>query len=174
LTTVAVVGQVRAFVHRTGGEVAVQLTKSFSVDRDSDVVWRFLTDPANVASCLPGARLLEIVDDHTFRGEVALKFGPFGLTFRGLARFTDLDASDWFAALEATASELHGWGDGEMRMRSRLYPGKGRTRIDLEQSFRVSGRLSGVVATGLLTRAADFVLTRFSACVRSRIETWEG
>jgi hypothetical protein len=30
-----------------------------------------------------------------------------------------------------------------------------------------------VVATGLLRRAADFVLTRFASCVRSRIESEE-
>ena len=154
--------------------MAVQLKKSFSVDRDGDVVWRFLTDPTNVAGCLPGARLLEIVDDHTFRGEVTLRFGPFSLTFRGLARFTDLDPVERSAALEASASEAHGWGNGEMRMRSRLHPLSGSTRIDLEQSFRVSGRLSGVVATGLLARAAEFVLSRFAACVRARIESWEG
>jgi hypothetical protein len=154
--------------------MAVCLEKSIFVDRDTDVVWRFLTDPANVASCLPGARLLEVVDDRTFRGEVALKFGPFGLTFRGRARFTELDAERLSASLEAVASELHGWGDGEMRMRSRLSSGSGITRIDLEQCFRVTGRLSGVIATGLLTRAAEFVLFRFASCVRDQIESWEG
>jgi len=154
--------------------MVVSLEKSFTVDHDADVVWRFLTDPKNVASCLPGARLLEVLDDRTFRGEVALKFGLFGLTFRGLARFTELDVERLSASLEAVASELRGWGDGEMRMRSRLSSDGGMTRIDLEQSFRVSGRLSGVVATGLLTRAAEFVLFRFASCVRTQIEAWEG
>lgn len=154
--------------------MAVCLEKSFSVDRDSDVVWRFLTDPKNVAYCLPGARLLEVLDDRTFRGEVALKFGLFGLTFRGLARFTELDVNRLSASLEAAASELRGWGDGEMRMRSRLSSDGQTTLIHLEQSFRVTGRLSGVVATSLLTGAAEFVLARFASCVRTRIETWEG
>ena len=154
--------------------MTVCLEKSFSVDRDVDVVWRFLTDPVNVASCLPGTRLLEVVDDRTFRGEVALKFGPFGLTFRGRARFTELDAERLSASLEAFASELRGWGDGELRMRSRLSSDHGTTWINLEQSFRVTGRLSGVVATGLLTRAAEFVLFRFASSVRDQLETWEG
>jgi carbon monoxide dehydrogenase subunit G len=154
--------------------MAVCLEKSFSVDRDSDVVWRFLTDAANVASCLPGARLLEVVDDRTFRGEVTLKFGLFGLTFRGRARFTELDEDRLSASLQAVASELRGWGDGEMLMRSRLSSDGGVTQIDLEQSFRVTGRLSGVVATSLLTRAAEFVLFRFASCVRTQIENWEG
>lgn len=154
--------------------MAVRLKKSFSVDRDSDVVWRFLTDPKNVAHCLPGARLLEVVDERTFRGEVALKFGLFGLTFRGLARFTELDASRLTAALEANASELRGWGDGEMRMRSRLSSDGDATLVHLEQSFRVTGRLSGMVATSLLTGAAEFVLARFASCVRAQLGNWEG
>ncbi len=154
--------------------MAVSLEKSFSVDRDSDVVWRFLIDPRNVASCLPGARLLEVLDDRTFRGEVALKFGLFGLTFRGLARFTELDSERLSASLEAKASEVRGWGTGEMRMRSILSSERGTTRIDLEQSIRVSGRLSGVVATSLLTGVAEFVLSRFASCVRKRVESWDG
>jgi carbon monoxide dehydrogenase subunit G len=151
--------------------MAVMLKKSFRVDKDSDEVWRFLTDPRNVASCLPGARLVEVVDERTFEGEVALRMGPFRLTFRGLARFTELDATTRSARLEATASELRGWGDGEMWMRSRLLPEGKTTRVILEQSFRVSGRLSGIVATSLLRRAADFVLTRFAACVSAKVES---
>ncbi len=151
--------------------MAVTLEKSFRVDRDSDEVWRFLTDPRNVASCLPGARLVNVIDERTFEGEVALRFGLFRLTFRGLARFTELDADSRSARLEATASELRGWGDGRMWMHSRLIPDGDATRIDLQQSFRVSGRMSGIIATGLLRRAADFVLGRFAACVRARVES---
>lgn len=151
--------------------MTVTLEKSFSVDRDTDVVWGFLTDPRNVAACLPGARLLEVIDDRTFRGEVTLKFGPFGLTFRGLARFTELDPERGSASLEATASELRGWGTGKMSMHSLLSSDRGITRIDLEQNFSVSGRLSGVVATSLLTGVAEFVLSRFAICVRQRMES---
>lgn len=151
--------------------MAVTLEKSFVVDRGSEEVWRFLTDPRNVASCLPGARLVEVIDDRTFEGEVALRMGLFRLTFRGLARFTELDFESRSARLEATASELKGWGDGRMWMHSRLTPQGDATRIDLEQSFRVSGRMSGIIATGLLRRAADFVLSRFAACVRVRVES---
>lgn len=151
--------------------MTVTLEKSFSVNRDTDVVWDFLTDPRNVASCLPGARLLEVLDDRTFRGEVALKFGPFGLTFRGLARFTELDPERRSASLEATASEVRGWGTGKMTMHSLLSSDRGATRIDLEQRFSVSGRLSGLVATSLLTGVAEFVLSRFAVCVRRRVES---
>ena len=59
-------------------------------------------------------------------------------------------------------------------MRSRLSSDNGITRVNLEQSFRVTGRLSGVIATGLLTRAAAFVLFRFASSVRDQLETWEG
>ncbi len=147
----------------------VTLEKTFVVDTDAPSVWQFLTDPGNVASCLPGARLLEIVDERTFRGEVSLRLGLFRLVFQGLAEFTELDEERHCASLEANASELRGWGAGRMRMQSRLTSDGRRTRVDLQQSFEVVGRLSGMVATRLLPRAADFVLTRFASCVRSRL-----
>ena len=143
---------------------------SFRIARPAGDVWAFLTDPANVASCLPGARLLDVLDERSFLGEVALRLGPFGLRFRGEARFTRLDAGAGLAELEATAQEERGRGAGEMRMRSRLLPDGEGTRIELEQTLRLSGRLAGFVASALVRQAAEYVLGRFADCVRARLE----
>jgi hypothetical protein len=143
---------------------------SFRVARPADEVWAFLTDPVNVASCLPGARLIEVLDERSFLGEVALRLGPFGLRFRGEARFTRLDAAARLAELEATAREERGRGAGEMRMRSRLLEEGAGTRVELEQTLRLSGRLAGFVASALVRQAAEFVLGRFADSVRARLE----
>lgn len=150
------------------------IEKSFHVARPAEEVWSFLTDPANVAACLPGARLVEIIDERTFLGEVALRLGPFGLRFIGEARFTRLDAESGIAELEAEAREERGRGGGEMRLRSRLREDGAGTRVELEQTLRPSGRLSGFIASALVRQAAEFVIGRFAHCVAARLEARGG
>lgn len=150
------------------------LERVFFVDRPVEEVWRFLTDPHRIAACLPGARLLEIVDERTFLGEVAVRLGPFGTTLRGTARFASLDAVSHAVQMAAEASELRGDGSGEMQMVSRLAAVEGeRTRVEVEQVFLLSGRLSLLLASGVLRRGAEWVLERFADCMRSRLETMD-
>jgi carbon monoxide dehydrogenase subunit G len=74
------------------------------------------------------------------------------------------------AELEASAREDRGLATGEMRMRSRLRDDGPGTRVELEQSIRLAGRLSGFIASALVRQAAEFVLSRFAECVRARLE----
>jgi hypothetical protein len=151
--------------------MALSLHKEFEVDAAPRRVWEFLVDPANVALCLPGARLLEIVDERTFLGEVSFHLGPFGVVFRGRARYTALDPGMLTARLLAEATESRGRASGELEMQSRLTTlAPGRTGVWIEQNFRLEGRLGGVLGAGLVREAAVFVLARFAACVRARIE----
>ena len=41
-----------------------------------DVVWRFINDPANVASCMPDVIESRVVDTHTFDVVVQVAVGP--------------------------------------------------------------------------------------------------
>jgi carbon monoxide dehydrogenase subunit G len=48
-------------------------------------VWPLLSDPAAVASCIPGAELAPDRGDGLWRGSVKVRFGPTVATFRGEA-----------------------------------------------------------------------------------------
>ena len=47
----------------------VTLKNEFIIDQPIDKVWEFLSDPYKVAPCLPGAEILEAVDEKTYRGD---------------------------------------------------------------------------------------------------------
>ncbi|MDH3405299.1 MAG: SRPBCC domain-containing protein, partial [Acidobacteriota bacterium] len=47
----------------------------FSVAAPIDAVWRFVMDPHQVVTCMPGAALDEVVDDRAFLGSVQVKLG---------------------------------------------------------------------------------------------------
>src|ERR1700747_3259365 len=48
-----------------------------------------LSDPAIVASCIPGAVLTKSGDDGTYQGTMRVKFGPTVAVFRGEAKLAD-------------------------------------------------------------------------------------
>jgi len=53
-----------------------------------DVVWPMLSDPALVASCIPGATLNPDQSDGVWRGGIRVKFGPTVAIFKGEATLT--------------------------------------------------------------------------------------
>ena len=63
----------------------VSLTETTTIPSPADEVWPLLSDPALVASCIPGATLAPDQGDGLWRGSIRVKFGPTVAVFRGEA-----------------------------------------------------------------------------------------
>ena len=61
------------------------LSEQTTIPLPADEVWPLLSDPALVASCIPGATMSPDQGDGTWRGSVRVKFGPTVAVFRGEA-----------------------------------------------------------------------------------------
>jgi carbon monoxide dehydrogenase subunit G len=150
--------------------MSISVHRTFEVRRPVEVVWRFLTDPHSIAGCMPGAHLLDIVED-TFVGEVDLRFGPIGTTLSGEAGFQELDAGEHTVLMAASAKEIEGDGSADLRMRSRLAKLDGAgTHVDVQLAVRLAGRLNGPILSRVLAGAAEIVFRRFVSCVRASLE----
>jgi uncharacterized protein len=64
------------------------IREEITIPSPLDVVWPLLSDPAVVASCIPGATLTKAGEDGAYQGTIQVKFGPTVATFRGEARLT--------------------------------------------------------------------------------------
>ena len=71
----------------------IKLEDSFTIDEPIDKVWEFLSDPQQVAPCLPGAEILEVVSETEYKGAVKLKLGPFSAQFKGEVVVEHMDAA---------------------------------------------------------------------------------
>jgi hypothetical protein len=153
-----------------GDGMSISLHRAFEVRRPVEDVWHFLTDPHSSAGCMPGAHLLDIVDG-VFVGEVELKLGPLGTTLAGEAGFRELDTANHSVLMAATAKEVTGDGEADLRMRSRLSGGSdSSTSVDVRLGVRLAGRLDGPILSRVLGGAAEILLRRFASCVRHRLE----
>jgi carbon monoxide dehydrogenase subunit G len=64
----------------------ISIREEIGIARPPEVLWPILSDPAIVASCIPGAVLTKSGEDGTYQGTMRVKFGPTVAVFRGEAK----------------------------------------------------------------------------------------
>lgn len=136
-----------------------------------DVVWPLLSDPAEVAACIPGAQLAPSTGDGLWRGSIKVKFGPTTAAFRGEAKL-DYDHDAHRCRIEGRGIDQRGasraLANGDV-----LAAAEGEaTRLTVNGSFTVTGPLEtfanagGVhVARALLAEFANNMANRAMAAL---------
>jgi carbon monoxide dehydrogenase subunit G len=64
----------------------ISIREQVSIASPPEAVWPLLSDPALVASCIPGATLTKTDDNGAYQGTMRVKFGPTVAQFRGEAK----------------------------------------------------------------------------------------
>ncbi|MCA3359299.1 MAG: SRPBCC family protein [Roseomonas sp.] len=135
------------------------------------VVWPLLSDPAEVAACIPGAQLAPSTGDGLWRGSIKVKFGPTTAAFRGEAKL-EYDHDAHRCRIEGRGIDQRGasraLANGEV-----LAAAEGNsTRLTVNGSFTVTGPLEtfanagGVhVARALLAEFANNMANRAMAAL---------
>jgi len=133
------------------------------------VVWPLLSDPAEVAACIPGAQLAPSTGDGLWRGSIKVKFGPTTAAFRGEAKL-EYDHDAHRCRIEGRGIDQRGasraLANGDV-----LAVAEGEaTRLTINGSFTVTGPLEtfanagGVhVARALLAEFANNMANRAMA-----------
>lgn len=135
-------------------------------------VWAFLTDPYQVAECLPGAAITEKIDDRHYLGTITVKVGPVAASYKGKISFERLDSAKWEADLIGTGQDTKGKGGAEMRMHSRLEPKNGGTEVHVTTDVNISGILAQM-GRGLIETVSNQMFQKFAAAVQQKL-TGEG
>ena len=141
------------------------------------VVWPLLSDPAEVAACIPGAQLAPSTGDGLWRGSIKVKFGPTIAAFRGEAKL-DYDHDAHRCSIEGRGIDQRGasraLANGEV-----LAAAEGNsTRLTVNGGFTVTGPLEtfanagGVhVARALLAEFANNMANRAMAAAPAATPT---
>jgi carbon monoxide dehydrogenase subunit G len=64
----------------------ISIREEITIASPPEAVWPILSDPAVVASCIPGAALTKTGDNGAYQGTMRVKFGPTVAQFRGEAK----------------------------------------------------------------------------------------
>ena len=68
----------------------MQIKDSFTINAPQEKVWDLLFDIPRLSQCVPGIESVEVVDDKTYRGVLAIKVGPIKSQFSGVVTLTEV------------------------------------------------------------------------------------
>lgn len=63
----------------------------FRLNAPIQKVWDFLLEPGTLASCVPGAEKMEVIDDKTYESIVKQKVGPISVRLKFTTVLTEVD-----------------------------------------------------------------------------------
>ncbi|MEV1002001.1 SRPBCC family protein [Nonomuraea sp. NPDC050202] len=119
--------------------MAMRFEHEFTVPVPIEQAWAVLLDVERVAPCLPGATL-DVFEGDEFTGRMKVKVGPITVTYRGSARFEDVDKDSYSLTIQASGKEARGSGTASATVRARMEPREEATLVTVETSFNVTGR----------------------------------
>jgi uncharacterized protein len=151
--------------------MAMEITKTFTINASPDAVWAFLINPQRVAGCLPGAAIGEKLDDKTYTGTMTVKVGPVSSSYKGKVIFERLDAASRTAEIRASGQDIRGKGGADLNLTStvrELAPGK--TEVTAVSQVNITGLLAQM-GRGMVQDVSDQIFQIFSERMRTELET---
>ena len=149
--------------------MAIEIKEKFEVNAPIDVVWRFVLDPHNVAACMPGAALEQVIDEKTFVGTIKVKVGAVMAGYKGRVELTEVDAVGYTVRMKAEGNESGG-GTAKGLMVSKLATlSSGGTEVVAEASVDLTGKLMQV-GRGMIQGVSKQLFQQFVTRARAQIE----
>ena len=149
--------------------MAIDIQETFQVRAPIDLVWRFLLDPQQVAPCMPGAELDEIVDERTFHGNIKIKLGAITTRYKGKVHLTKVDEGARTLEMSAEGRETGGGtAKGSLASVMRTLP-DGATEVVATASVDLTGKIMQV-GRGMIQGVSHQLFLHFVAAVQAHLE----
>jgi carbon monoxide dehydrogenase subunit G len=148
----------------------LKLKNSFSVDLPIETAWKILLDIPAVVPCMPGAELLAVEDERSYRGQMKVKLGPVAVAFQGRARLTEVDEIQHLVRVAASGTEGKGRGSAQAEVIFRLVPEDQTTRVDIDTDLSLAGAVAQYGrAQGVIADVSQVMVDAFAQNLRRRI-----
>ncbi|MHB1510322.1 MAG: SRPBCC family protein [Acidimicrobiales bacterium] len=137
----------------------MELTNEFEVAVPVEEAWTLLTDVERIAPCLPGAELQEVEGDE-YRGVVKVKVGPITASYKGSARFQELDGIAHRGVLRAEGRETRGQGNASATITATLSSSGTGTKVEVVTDLAITGKVAQF-GRGVLADVSGKLLDQF-------------
>lgn len=149
----------------------MKLEQSFEVDAPVERVWQALIDVERVAPCLPGAGVTGRNEDGSYSGTFTVKIGPTTASYTGKLEMESVDEQTHSATMSAQGSDKRGQGGATAKILSRLEDlGDGRTRVDVDTDYHITGRLARFGRGGMIEDISERLLKEFASRLAQSLE----
>jgi carbon monoxide dehydrogenase subunit G len=148
----------------------VELKNEFEVNMPADRAWPLLLDVPEIVQCVPGAELLNKLDDRSFKGRVSIKLGPILLTFDGIAKFAEIETATHRTRVEARGTDKKGRGSAQATVMMQVIPNGALSKVSLVTDLQLFGSIAQYGrASGLIADVSAQLVDEFAANLNRRI-----
>jgi carbon monoxide dehydrogenase subunit G len=147
----------------------VELRKSYAIPAPAEAAWLLLNDIEKLAGCMPGASITERIDACHYRGNVAVKFGPASMAFRGEIEVAELAPAQRSVHLIGKGVDATGSSGASMDLKARIeaIDASSCTLVGTSE-VSVSGK-AAAFGGRMMGSVADQVLKQFAANFAARV-----
>ena len=145
-----------------------QIVKNFHIDAPTSIVWKSLSDPQDIVSCVPGASITEKIDEQNYKGQVVTKFGPIKASYAGDIEILELDEANNKMVLKGKGLDSKGKGSADMDMVGILSEKDGGTDVSFTMDITIIGKLAQF-GSRLIGDVSDQLLEQFVANYKNKL-----
>lgn len=148
----------------------MQLENNFKVPCAPAEAWEILIDVERIVPCLPGAILIEVIDEVSYKGKVDVKLGPVKLTFHGDVRFVERDPKKYYAIIEAEGREARGRGSAQASIKFKLDDADYGSNVSVMTDLNLIGPVAQYGRSqGIVEAVSEELINQFSSCLEQKV-----
>ncbi len=147
----------------------MRIEGGFTVVAPRERVFAELTNPALMASCIPGCEAIEVVDPKTYRARILVELGPIKARFNLMVEVT---AEEPPARIVSVTRGEEGSRASMLSANNELLlapTAAGHTEVKYISELSVTGRL-GKFGLGIMKKKAEALGAKFAETFRGKIE----
>jgi len=149
--------------------VAIRIEKTFQVQQPVDRVWRFLSDPRKVVTCVPGAQITEQVDENNYKGSITVRVGPSVTDYKGEIQILRSDPQNFEIEILGKGLDVRGRGSASMKMDGKLKSlDNSRTEVTSVSELNVVGILAQM-GSRVISEVSNVMFGQFTKNLESRL-----
>jgi len=148
----------------------MNLQHEFDVPASPQATLELLLDAQRVVSCMPGATLVDVTGDGTWKTTMAVKVGPVGMDFANEVRVVENDAVAGTVRLGVKGRDKRGKGGADATVDARLIPtDAGGTRVTMTADVRFSGQAAQLGRPSVIQDVSARLVDEFAKCIRAEL-----
>jgi uncharacterized protein len=148
----------------------VKLENAFDVPGSPEAAWDLLMDVPRVIPCMPGAELIETIDESHWKARMRVKMGPISLSFLTDVERQEVDEAGRRVVLAAKAREERGRGAANATIESSLASEGDRTQVMTVTDLALTG-MAAQFGRGLIQDVTAQLLDSFAYCLEQQLQT---
>jgi carbon monoxide dehydrogenase subunit G len=150
--------------------MAIPIEKTFQVKEPIDRVWALISDPRRVATCVPGAKITEQVDEKTYKGTITVKVGPSATDYKGELEIVRLDPQNHELEMVGKGQDVKGRGSASMKMTTKARSlDDGGTEVNSIAEITVVGILAQMGAR-MINEVSNIMFAQFIKNFQAHLE----